>query len=198
MSLANFKLSKTNPNDSVGGGGCLCKAIGKATGCKGPYAVFTDQAINDPRSPHPVLSLACAQAILQTAERSGEDITSLGAPADMQSALAAQPEPNLDWDELTEDERKAFSAFPPGELISVGAGDRVRVPLDHKQVLPEVEKVPERRPRTAPGEPNLTPDFSDPQEDPLVQLSGENPSEEPGTRQGEYVLAQGDEDVPEV
>lgn len=63
-----FLVSETNPNDQIGGGGCVCSET-KCVDCEGPYAIFyaTEQGNN--ASPHVVLSLGCAQAF---AEYQGE------------------------------------------------------------------------------------------------------------------------------
>ena len=62
-----FFLSSTNPNDGIGGGGCLCSAS-KVEGCKGPYAIFPGTETDNNLSPHVVLSLNCATKFLDKAE----------------------------------------------------------------------------------------------------------------------------------
>lgn len=67
MSAEHFKITDHNPNDDVGGGGCVCGDV-KLTGCQGPYAVFYGTETDSNQSPHVVLSLACAKAFVQHAE----------------------------------------------------------------------------------------------------------------------------------
>lgn len=62
-----FEVVETNPNDTVGGGGCLCHD-GKDTDCTGPYAVFYGNDMESTASPYPVLGLGCALAIVERAK----------------------------------------------------------------------------------------------------------------------------------
>jgi hypothetical protein len=66
MSAARFHVSATNPNDQIGGGGCLCSPT--KTDCVGPYAVFYGTETDSNVSPHVVVSLACAKAVVDQAE----------------------------------------------------------------------------------------------------------------------------------
>ncbi len=54
----NFKIVDVNPNDSVGGGGCLCSET-KDVDCKPPYAVFYVHDMASNISPHPVVCANC-------------------------------------------------------------------------------------------------------------------------------------------
>jgi hypothetical protein len=63
-----FEVVATNPNDAVGGGGCLCSES-RDVDCKGPYAVFYAQEMASNASPHAVLSIDCAQAFLDQAAK---------------------------------------------------------------------------------------------------------------------------------
>ena len=54
----NFKIVDVNPNDNVGGGGCLCSES-KDTDCHGPYAVFYVHDMASNISPHPVIGANC-------------------------------------------------------------------------------------------------------------------------------------------
>lgn len=65
MSLGNFSLSSSNPNDQIGGGGCVCSPT--KTDCAGPYAIFQGTETDSNVSPHVVLSLACAEAFAKRA-----------------------------------------------------------------------------------------------------------------------------------
>lgn len=62
MSAERFQVVATNPNDDVGGGGCLCSPE-KVTDCTGPFVVFYATEAGDSRlSPHQVLGCKCAKA----------------------------------------------------------------------------------------------------------------------------------------
>lgn len=63
----NFVISSNNPNDGIGGGGCLCNPL-KDRDCRGPYAVFTAVETDNNLSPYCVLSLDCAKRIVEVAE----------------------------------------------------------------------------------------------------------------------------------
>lgn len=65
--MENFFLSDTNPNDAIGGGGCLCSPS-KAEDCCGPFAIFPGNETDCNLSPHVVLSLHCATKFLEKAE----------------------------------------------------------------------------------------------------------------------------------
>lgn len=72
---ARFQIVEVNPNDAVGGGGCLCNE-GADVDCKGPYAVFFATEMANNLSPHVVISLSCAKAVVEAAE--GGDILAGG------------------------------------------------------------------------------------------------------------------------
>lgn len=52
------KLVKNNPNDTTGGGGCLCHPI-KATDTVGPFVVFEATETDSNLSPYAVLCAEC-------------------------------------------------------------------------------------------------------------------------------------------
>jgi hypothetical protein len=56
--LENFSIMDENPNDALGGGGCLCSDT-KVNGCNGPYAVFNAVETDFIQSPYPVIGAAC-------------------------------------------------------------------------------------------------------------------------------------------
>lgn len=64
MSYKLFKTTDRNPNDVTGGGGCLCSPT-KERDCTGPYAVFYGNDMESPISPHVVIGLACAEAVVE-------------------------------------------------------------------------------------------------------------------------------------
>jgi hypothetical protein len=59
--VSTFFVSDNNPNDGIGGGGCVCHPT-KCLDCKGPYAIFPATETDNNSSPHVVLSLGCAKA----------------------------------------------------------------------------------------------------------------------------------------
>ena len=54
----SFHLSSINPNDGVGGGGCLCHPI-KSSDTAGPFIVFPATETDSNLSPHAVLCAGC-------------------------------------------------------------------------------------------------------------------------------------------
>lgn len=80
---SHYIISDNNPNDGIGGGGCVCHEL-KDSDCKGPFAVFPGQEMASNLSPHCVLSLACAQEFTRRAEDASEIVTAgeKGAPAE--------------------------------------------------------------------------------------------------------------------
>lgn len=72
-----FEISETNPNDQIGGGGCVCGPT-KSVDCEGPYALFYATDHDNNASPHVVLSLKCAEAFVRRATERPETILSAG------------------------------------------------------------------------------------------------------------------------
>lgn len=75
MSLEVFSLNDKNPNDTTGGGGCVCSPDRKATGCDGPFVVFHAAESESNLSPHVVIGERCLRAAarkLGKASRGGE------------------------------------------------------------------------------------------------------------------------------
>jgi hypothetical protein len=58
MSQGNFQVVATNPNDDVGGGGCICDPL-KNTDCQGPFVVIPGNDMDSPLSPHVVIGAKC-------------------------------------------------------------------------------------------------------------------------------------------
>lgn len=56
--MSQFHLSEQNPNDVVGGGGCLCHPDG-GDETRGPFIIFTPTTVDEPLSPHAVLCEHC-------------------------------------------------------------------------------------------------------------------------------------------
>jgi hypothetical protein len=59
-----FQVVTQNPNDVTGGGGCVCDPQ-KQIDCRPPYAVFPGNDMENVASPHVVVCLACAEAVLE-------------------------------------------------------------------------------------------------------------------------------------
>ncbi|MGZ6852649.1 MAG: hypothetical protein ACXVGB_00635 [Mycobacteriaceae bacterium] len=68
-----FFMSSTNPNDQIGGGGCVCGET-KNLDQKGPFAVFPGTTMDSGCSPHVVVCFGCAEAIVEAGE--GEMLSS--------------------------------------------------------------------------------------------------------------------------
>jgi hypothetical protein len=66
--VSTFFVSDNNPNDGIGGGGCVCHPT-KCLDCKGPYAIFPATETDNNSSPHVVLSLGCAKAFVAKAKK---------------------------------------------------------------------------------------------------------------------------------
>lgn len=75
--MTTFFISDNNPNDGIGGGGCVCSPL-KHEDCKGPFAIFPGTETDSNLSPHVVLSLSCAKAFCAKADVAGDDILSSG------------------------------------------------------------------------------------------------------------------------
>jgi hypothetical protein len=172
-----FRLVTRNPNDGVGGGGCLCKTQGKAIGCDGPYAVFPSTSTIEPGSPHAVLSLSCARAIVEQADSPDVELVDLGTDQyDVVERINAVPTPDVEWADVpTEVQAQLQEQFPLGGLTQSLFG------------LVDVPPSGEAPVYDAPPEPE-------------VKYWPEDvlPLEEPGDKPGEYVLAQDDDEVPEI
>lgn len=67
MAHQQFVVSDNNPNDTHGGGGCVCDPL-KQIDCKPPYIVITDNFLEDPRSPMVVVCQACVHGFAKALE----------------------------------------------------------------------------------------------------------------------------------
>lgn len=79
MGANRFFLSETNPNDGIGGGGCMCSPL-KCEDAKGPYAIFAAIETDSNLSPHAVLCFGCAVAVAEGATDPAGDLLSAGSP----------------------------------------------------------------------------------------------------------------------
>lgn len=69
-----FVVSDQNPNDGIGGGGCLCSPT-KCVDCKPPYLIFPATETDNNLSPHAVLSVNCARQGVRAAGKKGNIVT---------------------------------------------------------------------------------------------------------------------------
>lgn len=67
MSAERFSVSEINPNESVGGGGCLCSETSLPES-EGPYVVFHHAETSSNLSPHAVVCAGCIRAAAQAIE----------------------------------------------------------------------------------------------------------------------------------
>lgn len=56
-----FHVVDHNPNETTGGGGCVCSPTGVA-GCDGPYIVCAGNDMEAVYSPHVVIGVNCVKA----------------------------------------------------------------------------------------------------------------------------------------
>lgn len=61
-----FYLSDTNPNDTTGGGGCLCSPI-RESDTRGPYIVIPSNDMESIASPHVVVCAECLKELNRVA-----------------------------------------------------------------------------------------------------------------------------------
>ncbi len=59
-----FAVTSVNPNDTTGGGGCVCDPT-RQIDCKPPYAVFYGNDMENISSPHVVICQSCAEAVVE-------------------------------------------------------------------------------------------------------------------------------------
>lgn len=95
MSHRLFFVSETNPNDTTGGGGCICSPQ-KQTDCKGPYCVFPGNDMENIISPHVVVGAPCVAAMLEKLSHgevfaAGEHMDTVTADAQPWKGAARQP-----------------------------------------------------------------------------------------------------------
>lgn len=116
MSLANFRVSTVNPNDDVGGAGCLCSPDGRPAECAPPYVVFHTAETASNSSPVAVVCQAC----VGTANTRLADLAS-ETPVDHR-------EPTVEFDALSDAQQTELRQLAqPGEIVTIPSG-YVRVP----------------------------------------------------------------------
>lgn len=87
MSHALFFLTDTNPNDTMGGGGCLCSPS-KDPDTKGPYVVIPSNDMDSVHSPHVVVCASCYSRLKGLFE--GGEVMAIG-----EKSAVTQPDPVL-------------------------------------------------------------------------------------------------------
>ena len=102
----NFKIVDVNPNDNVGGGGCLCSES-KDTDCKGPFAVFYTTDMSSNVSPHPVIGAGCLRAAVAALD--GEVLAG-GEPTPEPPPAPEEPE-EIEGDFVEEEVEEAPKPF---------------------------------------------------------------------------------------
>ena len=60
MSHGQFIASNNNPNDNMGGGGCICSPE-KQVDCKPPYIIVPGNDMESCQSPHVVVCQRCVE-----------------------------------------------------------------------------------------------------------------------------------------
>lgn len=94
MAQGQFQLSQTNPNNSTGGGGCICDEL-QQTDCKAPFVVCYGNTMDSSVSPHVV---ACARCIGEMSALLGSEALTLDNPGDADTVNPtgiSQPFPEL-------------------------------------------------------------------------------------------------------
>lgn len=84
MAFQQFVISQVNPNNAVGGGGCICDS-NEQVDCKPPYVVFYGNSMADMQSPHAVLCKACLDRAQERIET--EDALVVGEVEDERVAM---------------------------------------------------------------------------------------------------------------
>lgn len=69
-----FFVTDENPNDTTGGGGCVCDPQ-RQIDCKPPYAVFPANDMENIASPHVVMCEPCARSVAAALQAEREDYT---------------------------------------------------------------------------------------------------------------------------
>lgn len=100
MAYQQFIVSDTNPNDTHGGGGCICSPE-KQRDCKGPYIVAYGNDMESGVSPHVVVGRACAYRMV---ELLGGEVLSAGERGSV--VASAAPEPSTQPESPAFDERE--------------------------------------------------------------------------------------------
>ena len=102
-----FYISETNPNDSIGGGGCLCSE-GRCEDRGGPYAVFHVTETDSRLSPHVVACAPCVLAVVRAIEgdaeliRAGQPVVELPDEAVVEVEPPAREENPVSEDDYPE------------------------------------------------------------------------------------------------
>jgi hypothetical protein len=106
MAHKQFIVSDTNPNDNMGGGGCVCDPA-KQTDCKPPYVIAYGNDMESAVSPHVVACASCVEAwhvalggeVLSAGERNTIPATALlqPLPPRREPPVVESPDPRRDF-----------------------------------------------------------------------------------------------------
>lgn len=99
MSAQNFQVSDTNPNDSVGGGGCACSET-KVPDAVGPFLIFHAAESSSNISPHVVVCAGCVVAGCSRLDNG--DLLAAGEKVPHQSAPDLTHDDDADLTEVPE------------------------------------------------------------------------------------------------
>lgn len=77
MGAGKFTISSTNPNNGIGGGGCMCSETANPDQ-EGPYAIFPGTEMDSGLSPHAVLCVGCAEGFIAKAHDDPSNILACG------------------------------------------------------------------------------------------------------------------------
>jgi len=110
MAHGQFIVSDVNPNDNMGGGGCICSPR-KQIDCKPPYCIFSGNDMESHLSPHVVVCESCVRlmaARLGTGEvlSAGERNTIPGHAEPQAREQAESPEVDFDNEPPVRSRRK--------------------------------------------------------------------------------------------
>lgn len=89
-----FEIVETNPNDSVGGGGCL-RSESKHTDCRGPYVLFPYVEMENNLSPHAVICSAHLEEVHEALSDKGARLAGGEKDPDVIEGTATELEPEL-------------------------------------------------------------------------------------------------------
>jgi hypothetical protein len=78
MAQGQFIVSDTNPNETTGGGGCICDES-KQQDCKPPYIIISQNSMDSDISPYPV---ACRHCVKEWAKALDGEALRTGAALD--------------------------------------------------------------------------------------------------------------------
>lgn len=94
MAFQQMYVSTTNPNNTVGGGGCACDPTHQGD-CKGPFVVMPGNDMENPLSPHVVMGAACIDKAHELIH--GGNALALTAATDKPNEILVTPDEVVDY-----------------------------------------------------------------------------------------------------